>query len=141
MRNLAAVARGDGLRHGLEVGLERALRLIRRQVFRLRATHGTGAEGRRAPDFKARNLALTAAHPARPYPGRLTVVVGQESRPPFLHDAAADLAGLATDGVEVVVLPGDDHDHLRTPLAERLARVLAARMDVRASGSGAVGDG
>jgi hypothetical protein len=121
-------ARVAGIAHGIAVAIRGALTVIARRLYRWSAI-GEARPRVATPDPAAITAMAIAAHPALPYPGRLTVVVGREARPPFLRDPREDLGGLATGGVEVVVLPGDAHDMLVPPGAGLLADLIWSRTD------------
>jgi thioesterase domain-containing protein len=56
------------------------------------------------------------------------LVLHEEDSAGYTKDPERDWAGLATEGVDVEVLPGGDHAMLEEPGVERLAAILEARL-------------
>lgn len=126
--------RTHGLPTGLSMGIRRSIGLLRRSAFRLAARRqGSLSLGALRDGAPLRDIQV-ARHRATPYPGRVTVVLGRDARPRYLRDPARELAGLADGGVDVVLLPGDEHAMLTNPVANDLAAVL--RQHVSSSPSG-----
>lgn len=59
----------------------------------------------------------------RAYPGRLTLILGQDS--PAFFGLGAGWRELATGGADIVFLPGDHCDNLSEPLVGTTAKVIA----------------
>ncbi len=126
-RRVAAIldaGRREGGREAVALATAGLLRLMARERFR-RTTGRVPDRVGAAPDLAAQHAALVARHVAAPYPGPITAVLGASARPAFFR-GPDELADLSTARVEVVVLPGDDHDIVAAPTAERVAAVLRA---------------
>jgi len=67
-------------------------------------------------------------HTFEPYPGRALLVLHERDTSEYTDDPERDWAGLATQGVDVEVLPGGDHAMLEEPGVGRLAAILEARL-------------
>ncbi len=58
------------------------------------------------------------------YPGSIELVLGEVTTARYSEAPAHDWRALATDGVRVLVLPGEDNDMLKEPLVDELAAHL-----------------
>lgn len=65
-----------------------------------------------------------AAHRPQPFPGRPLVVLHEEDTALYSTDPEEDWAGLGSEGIELVVLPGSDHAMLEPTGVDGLAAVL-----------------
>ena len=93
-----------------------------------RAAARSGRIGRRLmrrPQPVAQRAAAVRAYAARPFAGRVLVVLGRGSAAVYTHEPDAVWHRLGRE-VEVVTLPGDDHAMLVEPGATALARALRA---------------
>jgi hypothetical protein len=106
----------------------RSFGVVRRSAFRRSARRQGGLpRGPIRDDAPVRDV-IVSNHRATPYKGRLVVVLGRDARPSYLRDAERELSGLANDGVSVVMLPGDEHAMLTSPVSDDLARVLRSQL-------------
>ena len=89
---------------------------------RMLAARGVGSWPQPENPF-GRRLAAIAAFPARPFDGRITIILGAESARVYTGHPDRTWHRLARE-VDVVLLPGHDHDMLVDPVAADLAAAL-----------------
>ena len=128
LRSVKAAIQVHGVPTGLSMAMWRSFGVVRRSVFRRSARRQGGLpRGPIRDDAPVRDV-IVSNHRATPYKGRLVVVLGRDARPSYLRDAERELSGLANDGVSVVMLPGDEHAMLTSPVSDDLARVLRSQL-------------
>ncbi len=128
IRSVEAAIQAHGFQAGLSMTMRRSFSVVRRSAFRLQARrNGSLPLGPIRDDAPVRDV-IVSNHGARPYEGRLVVVLGRDARPSYLRDPERELSGLADDGVSVVLLPGDEHAMLSSPVVENLAKVLRSQI-------------
>ena len=107
-----------GMRAPAAIGylMRKSVRLIRR--------------GARLPasSVQSRSREVFARYNARPYPGRALLVLSREETTTYSSDPESDWSGLCSNGVDVLMLPGNHHAILGEPnvhaVADRLRESL-----------------
>jgi hypothetical protein len=118
----------DGMRYLASKARPAFLDLLRRPLV----AQDTTADGVLGP------LPLTKAHRRAfgeyrplPYPGRGVLLLAREMTGIYSADPVADWQGLAVDGVDVHLLPGDDEGLLKEPTVQLLSETLSTYLGSR----------